>query len=255
MVATKQIYSALQLTGLMVQACEPRYCPFPEHGVTCQTSYTLKDLNAHNCDRYAMPLKGIRTVHGIVGLTNCDLESGLEHIDFIIDPNYAELQCKDWTIKFHLSSNDLPQISAYNQLYVPTLTFMGPFHAIGHSKNYLWRMEGTVTFNGSEIKKCVVRFDILSKGLGVPKHYAHLIKNPETSQNQEEDSLTNQFAFETEFVMGNKISRHAVPWLDIETIETDILEWRIGLDMMGSMHLVLSKYENGDKKSVYKIGF
>ncbi|KAL0586569.1 hypothetical protein ABG067_003743 [Albugo candida] len=190
MVATKQIYSALQLTGLMVQACEPRYCPFPEHGVTCQTSYTLKDLNAHNCDRYAMPLKGIRTVHGIVGLTNCDLESGLEHIDFIIDPNYAELQCKDWTIKFHLSSNDLPQISAYNQL-----------------------------------------------------------------QNQEEDSLTNQFAFETEFVMGNKISRHAVPWLDIETIETDILEWRIGLDMMGSMHLVLSKYENGDKKSVYKIGF
>lgn len=75
MIATKQIYSALQLTGLMVQACKHRYCPFPEDGVTCQTSYTYQDLNAHNCDRDAMPLKGIRSVHGIVGLTNCDIKS------------------------------------------------------------------------------------------------------------------------------------------------------------------------------------
>lgn len=222
MVATKQIYSALQLTGLMVQACDLQ-CPFPVEGVTCRASYIYKCPKADNGHQDAMPWNGFRTVRGILGLSDCDLESGLERIDFIIDPNYAELQCKDWTIEFHLSSNDLPQISAYNRLYVPTGTPMGPFHAIGEDRTSdLWRMKGIVTFNGHEIKESVVQFTILRKGLGVPKHYANLIKNPATSKNQEEDSLVSDFAFTIVTEEFDRISQHAVKWHEIKLLKPSI---------------------------------
>lgn len=131
---------------------------------------------------------------------------------------------------------------------------MGPFHAIGEDRTSdLWRMKGIVTFNGHEIKESVVQFTILRKGLGVPKHYANLIKNPATSKNQEEDSLVSDFAFTIVTEEFDRISQHAVKWHEIKITET--FDWQIGLDIMQSMHLVLQKAQTVNNEFKYRIGF
>ncbi|CCI42637.1 unnamed protein product [Albugo candida] len=124
MVATKQIYSALQLTGLMVQACDLQ-CPFPVEGVTCRTLETL-EISAMGDEpdekKNGMPFKGITSGDSIRKLADCVSLSTVEStIVFNIDPNFSDRRCKAWVIRFRHSPQQEPVISAYVCLWTDGL--------------------------------------------------------------------------------------------------------------------------------------
>lgn len=143
-------------------------------------------------------------------------------------------------------------MSAYGRMASPVQLNIGRYYRIIEGQTTpRWRVEAMVTFNDLRIES-VVQFNILKEGLGVPLEYHGFVKNPLTSQNQE-DSLTNKFAFAIQNKDSDRIVHHDVTWHQIKTSTTS--DWEMGLDMMQAMNLVLTKAYDKESEFIYRFGF